>query len=87
MISEPVALGSWDNFKKSIFIVQCHDARNLHYDFRLEIDRVLKSWAVPKQPTKYKGIKKLAVHTEDHLLSCANFDGGNPGRRVWSRQD
>ncbi|HII92664.1 MAG TPA: 3'-phosphoesterase, partial [Methanosarcina sp.] len=55
-----------------------HDARKLHYDFRLEIDRVLKSWAVPKEPPKEAGIRRLAIETEDHPLAYAGFEGEIP---------
>jgi bifunctional non-homologous end joining protein LigD len=89
--SEPFG-GRARKAKAPIFVVQRHDARRLHYDFRLERDGALASWAVPKGIPLEPGTRNLAVHVEDHPLDYADFEGEIPAGQygagtveIWDR--
>ncbi|MFX0169933.1 MAG: DNA polymerase ligase N-terminal domain-containing protein [Candidatus Hodarchaeota archaeon] len=64
--------------RNQVYVIQRHQARNLHWDFRLERNGVLVSWAIPKEPPTEKGVRRLAIQTEDHPLEYASFQGVIP---------
>ena len=76
--AEPPAKKAASDKTRRLFVIQKHDASRLHYDFRLELEGTLKSWAVPKGLPFAKGEKHLAVHVEDHPMAYADFEGVIP---------
>src|SRR5215831_13593890 len=75
---EPSGRGATKHHSEPLFVIQKHDATRLHFDFRLEMDGVLKSWAVPKGFPTQKSDRRLAIQVEDHPLEYANFEGTIP---------
>jgi DNA ligase D-like protein (predicted 3'-phosphoesterase) len=90
--SEPEPKTQIKKSSSRIYVIHEHHARNLHWDLRLQMKGVLKSWAIPKQPPRSKNLKRLAIKVEDHPLGYATFEGtipkGNYGAgevKIWDK--
>ena len=64
--------------EKGVYVIHKHFAKHLHWDLRLELDGVLKSWAIPKEPSSNPKVRRLAIQVDDHELSYAEFEGEIP---------